>query len=370
MTEEPSRARVVAFFDGQNLFYAARDAFRYSFPNVDPKKLALAICAEHGWELVETHFFTGVPAAKDDPIWNGFWAAKLDAMKRTGVKTFSRPLKYSKQTIVKKDGTMEIVRVGREKGIDIRIALDIVRLAHDGTFDIALIFSQDQDLSEVVKELGRIAAMHSTKLRAVTAFPVGNRTKNNRGIVGTDWVPIYKPLFDTCLDTEDYRPEPAPPEGDVVAVPPVVEDEPVAVPVAIAPTPPPQTSPMTVVVVGEKPHRRRRSRSKHTPAGAALASAVSIRPPAPAPLAPPAQVVQEVPPKKAPRRRHRSRSKHAPAPGATTPPTVAPAPVPQPAPAPPPGAKDAAQATPAGRSRRKRGRRGGRGRRKKAPPAT
>ena len=40
MPAEPSVKRTVAFFDGQNLFHAAKKAFGHTFPNFDPLKLA------------------------------------------------------------------------------------------------------------------------------------------------------------------------------------------------------------------------------------------------------------------------------------------------------------------------------------------
>ena len=40
MPTEPAIKRVVAFIDGQNLFYAAKTAFGYNHPNYDPKALA------------------------------------------------------------------------------------------------------------------------------------------------------------------------------------------------------------------------------------------------------------------------------------------------------------------------------------------
>jgi uncharacterized LabA/DUF88 family protein len=41
------------------------------------------------------------------------------------------------------------VLTGEEKGIDVRIALDVIAEAHRRAYDVALILSQDQDLSEV-----------------------------------------------------------------------------------------------------------------------------------------------------------------------------------------------------------------------------
>jgi hypothetical protein len=39
---------VVALFDGQNLFHAAREAFGYNEPNYDPVALSRRLCADHG----------------------------------------------------------------------------------------------------------------------------------------------------------------------------------------------------------------------------------------------------------------------------------------------------------------------------------
>ncbi|HXR04291.1 MAG TPA: hypothetical protein VN836_06240 [Verrucomicrobiae bacterium] len=44
MPAEPAIKRVVAFIDGQNLFYAAKTAFGYKHPNYDPKALATRLC--------------------------------------------------------------------------------------------------------------------------------------------------------------------------------------------------------------------------------------------------------------------------------------------------------------------------------------
>jgi hypothetical protein len=51
MAVEPQVKRVVAFFDGQNLFHAVKKAFGYNYPNYDPAKLANAVCATKGWTL-------------------------------------------------------------------------------------------------------------------------------------------------------------------------------------------------------------------------------------------------------------------------------------------------------------------------------
>jgi hypothetical protein len=77
---EPDVKRTVAFFDGQNLFHHAQEAFGYKFPNFSPLALASRICGASGFNLHKIHFYTGVPGARDDPFWHRFWVAKLLAI--------------------------------------------------------------------------------------------------------------------------------------------------------------------------------------------------------------------------------------------------------------------------------------------------
>jgi hypothetical protein len=64
MPTEPGIKRAFAFFDGQNLFYAAKEAFGYPFPNYDPRLLT-----------------------------------EMAVMGTRGIQTFSRSLRYRNQTV-------------------------------------------------------------------------------------------------------------------------------------------------------------------------------------------------------------------------------------------------------------------------------
>ncbi len=207
MPTEPHIKHTAAFVDGQNLFHGAREAFGYTFPNFDPLALARDVCGGRGWTLVSTHFFTGVPDAVDNPRWNHFWAAKLAVMGTRGIVTYSRPLRYRNQTVTLPDGTTTTTLVGQEKGIDVRIALDAVRLARQNAYDVALVFSQDQDLSEVADEIRAISREQGRWIKIACAFPLSPASRNRRGINKTDWIPIDRSAYDACLDLRDYRPK-------------------------------------------------------------------------------------------------------------------------------------------------------------------
>jgi hypothetical protein len=103
------------------------------------------------------------------------------------------------------DGSSTTVLVGQEKGIDVRIALDVVRLAREGTYDVAVLLTQDQDLSEVADEVKQISIEQKRWIKVACAFPTSPASENKRGVNGTDWVPFDRALYDQCIDPTDYR---------------------------------------------------------------------------------------------------------------------------------------------------------------------
>jgi uncharacterized LabA/DUF88 family protein len=206
MPHEPSPKRVVVFVDGQNLFHAAREAFGYTYPNYDILALCRVISADHGWDLKQVRFYTGVPDAADNPFWNQFWVKKLRTMSWQGIHVYSRGLRYRNRRVRLPDDSEYTFLSGEEKGIDVRISLDVVRMAHRREYDVALILSQDQDLSEVAEEIRVIAKEQDRWIKIACAFPSSPTSRNHRGIDKTDWILIDRATYAGCLDKRDYRP--------------------------------------------------------------------------------------------------------------------------------------------------------------------
>jgi len=204
--EEPAIKRTFAFVDGQNLFHAVKEAFGYRLPNYDVLKLAELVCSRQNWNLLKTGFYTGIPDPTDNPFWSHFWSAKFANMGRKGIEVFSRPLRYRNKSITLPDGSTYSTLVGREKGVDVRIALDVVHAVRANLCDVVLVFSQDQDFSEVAKEVRQISRQQSRWIKIATAFPDSPVCKNHRGVSGTDWIKISKADYDSCIDPRDYRP--------------------------------------------------------------------------------------------------------------------------------------------------------------------
>jgi uncharacterized LabA/DUF88 family protein len=206
MRNEPAIIRAVAFIDGQNLFHSAKQAFGYNFPNYNVRKLAEHICELNNWHLTAVRFYTGIPDEADKPFWHHFWAAKGAQMGRDGVKVFTRALRYRTKKVRLPDGSEFPFLDGDEKGIDVRISLDIIRMALKQEFDIALLFSRDQDMSEVADEIRIISQEQGRWIKIASAYPFSPALRF-RGIDKTDWIKIDRAMYDRCLDPRDYRPK-------------------------------------------------------------------------------------------------------------------------------------------------------------------
>jgi uncharacterized LabA/DUF88 family protein len=187
---EPATKRAISFVDGQNLYRSVKECFGYHYPNFDVLSLSHAVCqSRYGCNVDQARFYTGVPPLAEDPRWHHFWHAKLSAMSRQGIYVYDRP-----------------TRNGKEKGIDVRIALDVIGMAHRNLYDIAVIFSQDQDLSEIVAEIKALAQEQQRWIKVACAYPCAAHI-NKRGINQTEWVRITKEMYDACIDPRDYRPK-------------------------------------------------------------------------------------------------------------------------------------------------------------------
>lgn len=207
MAKEPANKRAICFIDGQNLFHSVKAAFGFTFPNYDVSALSHYVCGINNWNCTGVQFYTGIPDEADKPMWNHFWNAKAAQMGREGVKVFMRPLKYRNKEVRLPDGTTYAFLDGDEKGIDVRLALDVIRLAHKAEYDVAVIFSRDQDLSEVADEIRATSVDQKRWIKIASAFPYSPAVKHFRGINNTHWVRIERTAYEACVDKRDYRPK-------------------------------------------------------------------------------------------------------------------------------------------------------------------
>ena len=188
--------RVVTYIDGQNLYHLAREAWGtdggfldtpYNWPSYDVAKLATALVArDPGRTLEKVCFYTGVPNAGR---WHQFWNSKLRRLRNQGI-------------VVTRSA---VSRNRREKGTDISLAIDLVTDTYEQEYDVAIIVSQDADFAPAVRRAKEVARKQGRFVIIQSSFPeVPGRQSS--GIGGTTFIPINKPLYDTCLEPGRYQP--------------------------------------------------------------------------------------------------------------------------------------------------------------------
>jgi uncharacterized LabA/DUF88 family protein len=129
--------RTIVFFDGQNLFHLAKDAWAprplvpgspYGWPSYDVEKLAAALVAKvPGRTLDHIRFYTGVASPAQSMFWHGFWSNKLRYLRSRGISTYRGRVNPG----------------GQEKGVDVSLAIDLISLTYEQRYDVAIIISQD-----------------------------------------------------------------------------------------------------------------------------------------------------------------------------------------------------------------------------------
>lgn len=193
----------IFYFDAQNLYRRAKLVFSdVNYPNFDPIALSNLIAQRYSLQIKKIRFYTGVPPKKRNSFWNKFWSKKLSVLgKNPLVTTFTRKTQLT-QKIIMIEGKEHQVSFDVEKGIDARITIDIVKDVLAQESEAIVIFSEDQDLSEAVMEVKKIA---KSQKKYISIFSASPPFKDKKGIGGTKWIKITEKDYSQCIDTRDYR---------------------------------------------------------------------------------------------------------------------------------------------------------------------
>ena len=130
-----------------------------------------------GRTLAEIRFYTGVPdpaVGSSQLFWHGFWSNKIRYLRSQGVYVYRGRVNAG----------------GQEKGVDVSLALDLVRATYERQYEAAVIVSQDWDFGPAVRLAKEIARAQDRRLVFESCFPLGPGSHSRRGVPGTTWVPI------------------------------------------------------------------------------------------------------------------------------------------------------------------------------------
>lgn len=151
--------RVVVFFDWQNIYKRAREAFGYdSSPaykgQADPIDLAELLVERHAanldadCELTQIRIYRGRPTQQHDA--RGYSAFQRQAARwsrSNRVRARFNDLRYPD------DWGDPGCAAPREKGIDVALAVDLVSMAYKEEMDVAIVMSADYDLVPAIQEV-------------------------------------------------------------------------------------------------------------------------------------------------------------------------------------------------------------------------
>lgn len=138
MTEE----RVVIFIDGSNFYHCLIEEFRRA--DVDFSKLAQALST--GRRLIRTYYYNAVVRREDGEDRYQSQQRFFDNLRRVPY------LDLRLGRLEKRGGAIV------EKGIDVRVATDMLWQAHNNVYDTAILVSGDADYVpavEAVKAIGK-----------------------------------------------------------------------------------------------------------------------------------------------------------------------------------------------------------------------
>lgn len=149
--------RVILFIDSQNVYMRARAAFGMTempsrFGQIDPLATAQLISKKFKFQNVvkQIRIYKGIPSNKRDP--KGYAAVR----KQTAAWTAASELNHVTLRTLQYIGSSSKDSLSpREKGIDVAIAVDYVRLALTNEFDTGIIFSMDTDLKPALEFIGQ-----------------------------------------------------------------------------------------------------------------------------------------------------------------------------------------------------------------------
>ena len=155
MSSSHQPIRVIVFVDAQNFYRSARRAFfgggdhPYRFGQFHPWRLGELLCTrDPGRVLAGVRLYTGRPDAYLQPTAYRANLQQCGAWEQAGCYVFTRPLRYPRGWPRNTDG-----QHSEEKGIDVAMAIDIVRLADRDAYDVAIVCSGDTDLVPAVEDV-------------------------------------------------------------------------------------------------------------------------------------------------------------------------------------------------------------------------
>lgn len=155
--------KTVVFVDYQNVHFTALESFcDYQAPPehhlIDPVALASLVTRHRapGGDLQAIRIYRGRPSPDKQRTLTAANDRQAEAWKRDErVTVIRRPLKYPRGY-----GEAGCYERPREKGIDVSLAVDVVRMAIRKEYEVGIILSRDTDLVPAIEAVVELGSAH------------------------------------------------------------------------------------------------------------------------------------------------------------------------------------------------------------------
>ncbi len=147
--------RVYVFIDGSNLYKSIKSE---NIPyKVDIKKLSENLCGENR-RLVKICFYSAPVSQQDDPVAYKEQQRFFTALRKITYLELrlGNLRKRDKRFICNNCNKENIIKYRVEKGVDVRLAVDLLQYAFDDQYDTAILITEDGDFVPAVQEVKRL----------------------------------------------------------------------------------------------------------------------------------------------------------------------------------------------------------------------
>ena len=200
------KCEVVVFIDAQNVHNDFRRAF---FPAdapsgagwFHPKALADLLVSRgpdfEEWTLKEVRVYTGSPVAWRDAYGAAAHDRQGESWEAAGAIKRTRPLYYPDDWPTER---------ARQKGVDVELAVDVIRMAIAGEYQIGIICSTDRDLLPAIEAVYALRGTEAIPRICVVRYDGLEKRLNHRDAQGRTLHAFALTLgdFDTLKDETDY----------------------------------------------------------------------------------------------------------------------------------------------------------------------
>ncbi|MDP2693201.1 MAG: NYN domain-containing protein [bacterium] len=139
-----NRRRAAIYIDGNNTYFKLKDLNLRNLTNFNYRKLADWLAGNR--EVISYRYYIGKIHTADDNL-------KGQELRKNQQRLFAHLQSQGQGFIIKEGRLMENGGRYHEKGVDVKLAVDLVVGAFDDLYDDAIIISSDTDLIPAIKKV-------------------------------------------------------------------------------------------------------------------------------------------------------------------------------------------------------------------------